>query len=261
MASETDVFDTGWQAQALRLTLFLSAPLEFGVAATLWQTAVGGDPEIDDNRPRESIRRQAGPFEDWYLETLIAPARVDWVLAPKVDDAQSRAQPYSESFDKAMGAFTTAGRRWLATGSPSINRIAVGAVLLMPVADSRAAHQKLNDLLTAVRVDPDRSLDFFYQINWPRVSTVVSELRLNRLTRWSAIAVRSLSLQVDDNKASVLSGPSGGQDYCRLECDHSTQAGQIEPFAPTDLDEFFRELCEMVEENAKHGEVKGTELI
>ena len=105
-----------------------------------------------------------------------------------------------------MGAFITAGCRWLAVGSPSINRLAVGAVLLMPVADSRAAYQKLNGLLTAVRVDPDHSLDFFYQINWPRASMVVSELRLNRLTRWSAISVRSFNLQVDDNKASVFVG-------------------------------------------------------
>jgi hypothetical protein len=261
MASETDVLDTGWQAQALRLTLFLSAPLELGVAATFWQTAVGADPEIDDNRPRESIRRQAGPFEDWYLETLIAPARVDWVLAPKVDDPQSGAQPYFESLDKAMGAFTAAGRRWLAIGSPSIHRLAVGAVLLMPVANTKAAYQKLDDMLAVVRVDPDHSLDFFYQINWPRASRAVREVTLNRLTRWTAIGIRSLNLQVDDNQASIQPAPSDGRHYCRLECDHSTQAWQTEPFASIDLDELFQELCEMVQENAKHGEVKGTELI
>ena len=248
MTIEREGSDIDWQAQSLRLTVFLSAPLDLGVTATLWKSATGDDPEIDDSRPREGVRRQAGPFGDWYLETVIAPARVDWVLAPKVDDPQPRAEPspYCERLDKAMSAFIAAGSKWLTVGSPSINRLAVGAVLLMPVADLRAAYQKLNGLLTAVRVDPDHSLDFFYQINWPRASLVVSELRLNRLTRWSAISVRSLSLQVDDNKASVLSGPSGGQDYCRLECDHSTQTGQMEPFATTDLNRLLQELCGMV---------------
>ena len=223
---------------------------------------MGSDPEIDDNRPREGIRRQGGPFEDWYLETMIAPARIDWVLAPKVDP-QASDQPllYHGSLDKAMGDFTAAGHKWLAAGSPSIYRLGVGAVLLMPVASTKAAYQKLGDMLAVVRVDPDHSLDFFYQINWPHASTVVRQVTLNRLTRWSALGVRSVNLQIDDNKASVQSSLPDDRHYCRLECDHNTQARQTEPFAPTDIRKLFQELCGMVEENAKQGEVTGTDLI
>ena len=47
MATETDGPDLGWQAQSLRLTMFLSAPLDPSVAATLWKSAMGVDPELD----------------------------------------------------------------------------------------------------------------------------------------------------------------------------------------------------------------------
>jgi hypothetical protein len=263
MAIETDGPNMGWQAQALRLTTFLSAPLDLSVAATLWKTAMGVDPEIDDNRPREGIRRQGGPFEGCYLETIIAsapPPRIDWVLAPKLDP-QAPAQLYYGSFERAMGNFTAAGLKWLATGSPSIYRLAVGAVLLMPAASTKAAYQKLDGMLEAVHVDPDHSSDFFYQINWPRASSVVPKLRLNRLTRWTALAVRSVNLQIDDNKATVQSSPPDGENYCRLECDHSTPLGHPEPIAPIDLAKLFQELCGLVEENARRGEITGTELI
>ena len=160
-----------------------------------------------------------------------------------------------------MGDFTTAGRKWLACGSPSTNRLAVGAVLLMPATSTKAAYQKLDDMLVAVQVDPDHASDFFYQINWPRASSVVPQLRLNRLTRWTAFSVRSVSLQLEDDKASVQSSSPDGENYCRLECDHSTP-GRVEPFGPIDLvEKLFQELCGMVEENAGQGEVKGTELI
>ena len=213
------------------------------MAAGLWQTATGEGPEIDENRPREGIRRQGGPFEGCYLGTTIASERIDWVLAPRIDPL---APPFYDSFSKAMGDFAAAGQKWLAIGSPSTYRLAVGAVLLMPAASTKAAYQKLDDMLVAVHVDPDHSSDFFYQINWPRASGVVPQLRLNRLTRWTT-AVRSVKLQMDGNSASVRSNLPGDENYCRLECDHSTPPDHTEPFTPIDLvEKLFQELCGMV---------------
>jgi hypothetical protein len=72
----------------------------------------------------------------------------------------------------------------------------------------------------------------------------------------------AVTLQVDDNKASVQTNSPDGEIYCRLECDHSTPVGRAEPFETIDLAEkLFHELCGMVEENARLGEVRGTELI
>jgi hypothetical protein len=260
MAIVTDAQDVGWRAQSLRLTMFLSAPLDLTVAATLWKAAMGVDPEIDENRPREGIRRQGGPWEDCYLETTITSARLDWVLAPKIDP-QAPVPLYYGSLDKAMRDFTAAGQKWLAGGSPSIYRLAVGAVLLMPVESTKAAYEKLAEMLEAVQVDADHSLDFFYQINWPRASAAVTPLRLNRLTRWTALAVRAVNVLVEDNKTSVQTSSPDGENFCWLECDHSTAAQHAGSFTPTEVEHLFQELCQMVKENAERGEVKGTELI
>jgi hypothetical protein len=261
MTTERDRLDIGWQAQLLRLTMFLAAPLDPSVTETLWKTATGADPEIEENRPREGIRHQGGPFGGCYLETIVASRRIDWVMALKTDP-RALEPPYFGDFEKAMGNFRTAGKKWLKSGSPSVNRLAVGAVLLIPVASAKAALTKLVDMLVAVRVEPDHSLDFFYQVNWPRASSAMPQLRLNRLTRWSTLAIRSINFEMNESTNLVQSGGPNGQDYCQLECDHSTSTEHAEPFEPTELVEhLFDELCQMVEENAGRGEVVGTELI
>ena len=155
-----------------------------------------------------------------------------------------------------MGDFTTAGRKWLACGSPSTNRLAVGGSA-MPATSTKAAYQKLDDMLVAVQVDPRFCSHFFYQINWPRASSVVPQLRLNRLTKVTAFSVRSVSLQLEDDKASVQSSSPDGENYCRLECDHSTP-GRVEPFGPIDLvEKLFQELCGMVEKTPGRARSKG----
>ena len=96
MASETDVLDTGWQAQALRLTLFLSAPLELGVAATLWQTAGGAIQKSTITARAKAFGGRPAHLRIGISETLIAPARVDWVLAPKSTTASACSAVFRE---------------------------------------------------------------------------------------------------------------------------------------------------------------------
>ena len=252
MANETDQTEAGWQVQSLRLTTFLLAPLDPNVAATLWKTAVGIEPEFDDSRPREAMRHQAGPFEGAYLGIVVTPGRVDWMMVPRV--VQNEPPPaYFGRLATVMNTFIKAGQQWLCIGSPAVNRLAVGAVLLDPSPTVSAAYHKLNGLLKEVHVVPDRSSDFLYQINWPLKSNVLKELKLNRVTRWSALGVRSVNFQVSDG--IVQQTPSGEQNYCRLECDHSTANDNVEVFGPADSSVLFRELCDLVLENANKGEV------
>jgi hypothetical protein len=253
MAIDSDQIGTGWQAQVLRLTTFLSTPLDPNVAATLWTLATSTIPEADDNRPREGIRRQAGPFEDGQLEILIAANRIDWIMAPRADQ-NAIPQPYFATLDRAMQVFVASGQQWLQIGPPSVIRLALGAVLLMPGTDKVETYQKLKDMLKAVHVDPIHSSELFYQINWPRQSKVIPELKLNRLTKWAPIVIRAHSLQLGGVGLQPL--PGSGAHYCQLECDHNTAEEHVEPFGPTQVDELFQELCKLAIDNARNGEVR-----
>ena len=252
MTDEKQQTDTGWQAQVLRLTAFLATPLDPGIVAEIWHLAAGAAPETDDNRPREGIRRQAGPFSDWQLEIVIAQGRVDWILSPR---ARADAPPalYFASLERAMTPFRAEAKKWLAIGSPSILRLAVGAVLLMPMPDRKAAYKKLNELLSSVQVDPAHASELLYQINWRRLSGVVPNLQLNRLTKWNALVVRVFSFPL--SQAVLQSSPTTGEQFCALECDHSTVADRTEAFTTKQADDLLQELCDLVEDNACKGEV------
>jgi hypothetical protein len=256
MAGPSNQTDIGWQAQVLRLTAFLSAPLDPGVADTLWMSTTSALPEVDENRPREGFRRQSGPFEDGQLEILIAPTRIDWVMAPKVDP--NAAPPmYFASFERGIEVLSTSAPQWLRTGSPSIRRLALGAVLLMPASDKVRTYQKLGSMLKSVQVDAVRSSDLFYQINWPRQSNVVPGLRLNRVTKWNALVMRLHNFELSG--AVIQSAASTDAHYCRLECDHNTAEEHVEPFEPAQIDKLFQELCRLAIDNVESGEVTAEE--
>jgi hypothetical protein len=252
MASEADHIGLGWQVQYLRLTAFLATPLDPAAGAALWETATGMAPEVDDSRPREAARRQAGEFGGGLLEAVMTPARIDWVMAPKTEPNAPVPVSFT-SLEDGMKVFGEAGHQWMQIGSPSISRLAVGAGLLAPMTDVKTCYQKLGSILRSVRVDPDHSSDFFYQINWPQESRVVPGLMLNRLTKWNAVGIRRVNFH--SNEAAFQTFPTDITYYCRLECDHNTVEEHVEPFDTPDLQGLFRELCDLVLENARNGEV------
>src|SRR5208282_50763 len=67
---------------------------------------------------------------------------------------------------------------------PPAIRLAYGAILLQPVDNRETGYLRLGELASAVKIDP-KSEDFFYQINRPRESTTLKNMRLNRLSKWS----------------------------------------------------------------------------
>lgn len=249
--------DTGWQAQVLRLTAFLTSPLDPSVAQEMWKETVGTDPETDDNRPREGVRRQIGAFGDGQLEVGIAPDRVDWILSPKAPP-NIPPTPHFASLEKAMSLFVEQGKSWLQIGNPSIHRLAVGAVLLMPTRSKDDAYGKLGSFLKMVQVDPVNSSELFYQINWRRQSAVMPSLQLNRMTRWNALQMGSINIQIARavlQSTPIRSAPFEEEHFCAVECDHNTAGDWTRPFSPSQAGSLFQELCDLVVDNARNGEV------
>jgi hypothetical protein len=177
-------------------------------------------------------------------------------MAPR-SDPDAAPPTYFASFERAMEVLRTFGPQWLRTGSPSIKRLALGAVLLMPASDKVGTYRKLGSMLKSVQVDAVRSSDLFYQINWPRQSDVVPGLTLNRVTKWNSLAMRLHNFELSG--AGIQSVALTDAHYCRLECDHNTAEEHVEPFGSAQIDELFQELCTLTMDNAENGEMTAEE--
>lgn len=204
-----------WRAQLLRLSLFPEKP--FVDRPDLWASITGAQPEIDEYRSREAVRRQVGPFnEDALLEVQSAPVRQDLLVIPKPNDANPVFE-FGRLVD-TIPRFTAAIRPWLERLDEELLRVAFGVVAIWPAPDKDAAYYQLQTLLPSVKIDPINSTDFFYQINRPRSSVIDPGLKLNCLSKWNAVVFRTF---VPGQPAAI---PNIDRYHSRCELDVNTTA-------------------------------------
>jgi hypothetical protein len=127
-----------WQVQILRLTLFTSGL--WSGNETIWHDLTGREPDIDENRARESIRRQIGREGDGQLETVVTPVRTDVVMSPPLQDAFQTT--YFGPAEERIPGFVSLVSSWLSRTAQTgkIIRLAFGAVLLLPVENREAGY-------------------------------------------------------------------------------------------------------------------------
>lgn len=177
-----------WQAETMRLTAF-PGPAARIAEPTWWADLVGEPPEAKISRPRKGGQQEEGIFEGRKLVLVVEPSRIDWLLIPADhQDGEMGDIPTIGSFPEALDAFSQLMLRWFALGTcPPVRRLAFGAILLQPVEDRQTGYRQISAYLPSVRLDPEGSSDFSYQINRPRDSTSgISGLRINRLSKWSS---------------------------------------------------------------------------
>jgi hypothetical protein len=235
-----------WLVQILRLTLFTSGL--WSGHETIWQDLTGREPEIDENRSRESIRRQVGREGDGQLETLVTPVRVDVVMSPPVQDILQA--DFGRSEEKLPG-FVSLVRSWLdrTAKTGNIIRVAFGAVLLLPVENRDAGYRELDRLLPPITVDPNNTRELLYRINRPKIYE--EEIELNRLTTWTSLDLRRFYLPTSLEQPST---PISAAAFVRLEVDHSTPVERTLALPSGKIVPIFEVLVEMAMENAGRGE-------
>src|SRR5260370_32122619 len=124
-----------WNAQLLRLTLFVRTPID---GSGLWQAVVGTEPDIDEHRPREGVRRQAGQVGDATLEMGMAVNRLDWAMGPAPQFPVSGPDSHLGEPLAALEVFDKLLVPWLSLVEMPILRIAFGLFAVLPTADRPA---------------------------------------------------------------------------------------------------------------------------
>ena len=184
-----------WLVQQLRFSAFVPAATP-DLLNTIWPLISSELAESEESRPREGFRRMAAPETDSVLEAVVLPGRFDIV---KSQAAMGEIQPivhFGEASPQ-LKAFTDRIHSLLDGLGDTVKyyRLALGGILVRPVASREAAYEDLGKLLP-VEVDPVNSRDFLYQINHPESFVVGNKsIELNRLSRWSAMRTQRFMLQ------------------------------------------------------------------
>src|SRR5271157_274073 len=239
------------QTESLRLTSFFAPSVQVA-GPTWWADLVGGQPETTTSKPARGEFQQAGPLSERTLTLSTQPGRVDWFLTPRFEEGVVPEGRWAGRFSDALEAFVPVMTQWLRT-CPEVTRLAFGAIVYEPAVDKVAGYRRLADYLPSVRLDPEGSFDFFYQINRPRSSTAMENLKINRLSKWSVAAFVPVRLAL--NQGSLHSFVGEGEQACRIELDISTEAERAEELPGANLPSLFEELKNLAVELATKGDV------
>jgi hypothetical protein len=239
-----------WKAESLRVTAFPSpgsAPVE---PINWWERAVGEPPENRVSQPKVAVTQEQGRFFTGVLTLISQPGRIDWLLTGP--DKAEVVGPFEES----VKTFVPLIMRWF-EDAPTVQRIAFGAVLRLPVNDRTDGYKKLSRYLHHVRLDPEGSTEFLFQINRPRNSrSGIETLLINRLSKWSVAFTQQATYMVQSPEAAQFQLTNLQKDsYCRLELDINTAPDIQGDLPANDLGKILNELVELGREIATKGDI------
>jgi hypothetical protein len=207
--------------------------------STLWRVVVGDEPETSVFQRASSTRIESGPFAEGTLTLQVQPIRIDWAYEPLGIEANAQPRVLG-TFPSAAEPLIKLGHRWIESNSfPAAQRIAIGLILISATPDRASGYRELSEFIDGVPEASDAT-DFQYQINRPRPSAVdIEGLQLNRLSRWSVGAYKTVTLVSGGNPIQ-----SPLVSHLRLELDINTNAdfhGLLSPARAGDvIDDLFR---------------------
>ena len=231
-----------WDVEFLRLTAFTNEAVP-SAAIEWWKESTGIEPASTASKPGLNVFSAEGQYQDMTFALNIGPGRVDWLAGPI--PTSDTIMPSMGDFVAASGKFLSVLQPWLSVPPLNVSRIAYGVTVKLPTLDKIDAYTKIAALLPALTIDPVGSRDLNYSINRPRQSSVVNELRINRLSKWSVVTLTLLT------PASTLIPQ---KTFCRLELDINTDLESTGPFAGVAA-EIVNEMNAFSTEILEHGDV------
>jgi len=243
-----------WVAESLRATAFPSGEAELKPDGW-WRSVLGEEPESQMSK-RTGERREEGTFRGAILILNVSVGRIDWILRPKLSkDEPSGGFPAIGGFAETCAHFRELMHRWFPL-SPPLERLAFGAVVVLPVANKAEGYTRLARYLPAVQLDAaEDSSDFLYRINRPRPSrSKIPNLRINRLSAWSVVEIHTQQVEL----SSPLQRPKFIQGEpaftCRVELDVNTAPKFDGQFSNKVCTELFDELLDLAGEILQAGD-------
>ena len=239
-----------WQAESFRITCFPTSATNIN-AKNWWFDVIGEQPENTIIRAKEGFRQEEGHVNGRKILFGIQPIRTDWLMVPNDEEGKTSLG----SFQVELDSFITLMSRWFKI-CPPLKRLAFGTILVFPVESRQSGYEFLGNYLPNVKLDPAGSSDFLYQINRPRTSqTEISNLMINRLTKWSVLHRGLIGFELSPNAAGISLVPSSETLACRIELDINTSADYKNDLPKDKLADIFNELIDLTKEIAIEGDI------
>ena len=244
-----------WGVGFLRATTFIpDLTGEDSVGNAWWENVAGGKPEDERIIHQRGVKEQRGELNGNLLAMVSQPGRVDLTLEARDEESSemSELSTMGSLSGGTMEPFMEIVKRWL-NECPPANRLAFGATLGWLAADAQTGYEEIQRYLPSVQLNPQGSLDFFYQINRPKESTVRPGVRINRISRWSVPLVGTVGVTVDPT-ASKATASIQGWHICKLELDINTSI-LSDATSGDGAYAIFQELAAHGQEIAKEGDI------
>jgi hypothetical protein len=239
-----------WYVENLRLTIF---PEKQSIEASVewWKNALSIDVD-ESTRSRQMLTQRAklNLIENADLVNESLPDRVHWqVILEKGRPPASGGLPTIGEYVDVAPKFADICHSLLSNElCPEMTRIAVGGVLLFPVASKEQGYSVLSEYVHDLRIDSENSFDLSYQINKPRLSKTTNETKINRLMLWSVAKLQQINL--DFNRPMIAETAYA----CRLSFDvNSIEQSDIIP--KNNMLNLFEELKSLSEEIMRDGDL------
>ncbi len=243
-----------WASESLRATAFPAADAAVN-PENWWRSTVGEEPETQVNRPRSGELLQEGLFHGAKIRFKLRLGRIDWILSPVQSESElPQGFLVVGPFEEACARFRDLISRWFSL-SPPLERLAFGAIAILPVPDQAHGYMRLSGYLPSVQLEPEGSSDFSYQINRPRLSRCgISGLSINRLSKWTVARTELQSLTLGPREGLRVIGRAERAFACRVELDMNTSPEFEGVLSPDHSVRVFDELIQLGREILQDGD-------
>jgi hypothetical protein len=254
---EKTIISQEWKVETLRLTGFPTEIVKQPEQEQWWFSLTGEQPANRLQNPRQAILQEDGPFKNANLIVKIEPLRVDLLytttVLPLLD--QSDEIPCIGSFQDILNDFNSIVSKLLQLPSfPLLGRLAFGSTLIEAVSNKKEGYDRLATFLR-FPIDSENSSDFFYQINRPRLSDIITpKIIINRLSKWSVASHQTVALQIKPEPKTF--SPTNLRHAVRLEVDINTSQDFAKPLPKEKLIILFNQLVDYAVEISKEGDIK-----
>jgi hypothetical protein len=240
---------TPWTAHLLQVSLFSSAV--FPLSDDYFSVLMGVEPDTNEDRPKEGVRRQTGLVDDVFVQVGVSPLRLDVTFSPPpqtatvdIDAIRVALGPFVPELHK----FSDVVLKWIDKVSTPIVRMSFVGAAVVETVSREDAYAVLADSVKSLAISPKME-DLIYRVNWKLASNTVSEGFLNRLVTWTSFRL-NIAAGFDPKGAVHVAN----RDFARLDLDINTPADRRDALPRTELSKMLSELFELAIDVVERGE-------
>ncbi len=243
-----------WHAQIMRYTVFKRPSDLIPEPSKMWLEALGSEPDEVQTQVKRQLYAVEAVIDGIRQLLQIGPERIDWIFQP-TGEAAEQSLPELGTLDRIRPDFLQSVRAWLNYQEwPKARRVAVGMVLFAEADNLSGAQNMIMSMEPSLRLAPnDEVEDLLLQINRPQVEVYEGqELRINRLTKWSAIELMGAQISLPEARLHQWRHPGA---FTILELDVNTPALGVFEFSPDSQRTLVERLFLLADEIMKQGDV------